>query len=116
MIPTASRRFMRKSPFPSTASCTLILNLLQVVNPSTPRPLGRGLPSTRAQAERLEVDPEPSSFTPSSKTGLGAAERVNSKFHPADETLIRERRFPNESLKSSNDDMRFAGGYIKVLW
>ena len=42
--------------------------ILRKVNPSTPRPKGRGL---------LRVDPEPRSFTPSSKTGLGAAERVN---------------------------------------
>jgi transcriptional regulator with XRE-family HTH domain len=47
------------------------------VNPSTPRPEGQGLPSTRAQAEGLRVDPEPRFLTPSLKTGLGAAERVN---------------------------------------
>ena len=29
------------------------------VNLSTPEPKGRGLPSTRAQAEGLEVHPEP---------------------------------------------------------
>jgi hypothetical protein len=38
------------------------------VNPSTPRPEGQGL---------LRVDPEPRFLTPSLKTGLGAAERVN---------------------------------------
>ena len=42
-----------------------------------PRPKGRGLHSTLAQAEDLEVHPEPRFFTPSSKTGLRAAERVN---------------------------------------
>jgi len=45
-----------------------IIRILRKVNPSTLRPKGRGL---------LRVDPEPRSFTPSSKTGLGAAERVN---------------------------------------
>jgi hypothetical protein len=39
-----------------------------LVNPSTPRPEGQGL---------LRVDPEPRFLTPSLKTGLGAAERVN---------------------------------------
>jgi hypothetical protein len=38
------------------------------VNPSTPRPEGRGL---------LRVDPERRFFTPPSKAGLGAAEWVN---------------------------------------
>jgi len=60
------------------------------VNLSTPRPEGRGLPSTRAsrqaqgpefnrraQAEGLEVHPEPHSSTSPSKPGLRAAERVN---------------------------------------
>jgi len=37
------------------------------VNPSTPRPEGRGL---------LRVDPERRFFTPPSKAGLGAAEWV----------------------------------------
>jgi len=37
------------------------------VNPSTPRAKGWDL---------LRVDPEPRPFTPSLKTGLGAAERV----------------------------------------
>ena len=46
------------------------------VNLSTPEPEGRGLPSTRAQAEGLKVHPEPRPFTPSSKAGLRAAERV----------------------------------------
>ena len=50
------------------------------VNPSTSRLKGRGLPfdefKALSVAEGLEVDPEPHSFTPSSKTGLGAAERV----------------------------------------
>ena len=46
------------------------------VNPSTPQPKGRDLPSILAQAEGLRVDPEPCSFPPSSKTGLGTVERV----------------------------------------
>ena len=46
------------------------------VNLSTPRPEGQGLPSTRAQAEGLEVHPEPHASTPPSKAGLRAAERV----------------------------------------
>ena len=58
---------------------------LQLVNLSDPWPdpstelrtSGRGLPSTRAQAEGLEVHPEPRLSTPPSKAGLGAAERVN---------------------------------------
>jgi len=37
------------------------------VNPSTPRPEGRGL---------LKVDPERRFFTPPSRVGRGAAERV----------------------------------------
>jgi len=48
-----------------------IIRILRKVNPSTLRPKGRGL---------LRVDPEPRSFTPSSKTGLGAAERVNKNW------------------------------------
>jgi hypothetical protein len=35
------------------------------------------LPSTRAQAEGLRVDPERRFFTPPLKAGLGAAEWVN---------------------------------------
>src|SRR4030043_1339477 len=58
---------------------------LQLVNPSDPWPdpstalrtSGRVFPSTRAQAEGLEVHPEPRLSTPPSKPGLGAAERVN---------------------------------------
>jgi outer membrane protein assembly factor BamD len=46
------------------------------VNPSTPRPEDRGLPSTRAQAEGLRVNPERHLFTPPSKAGPGAAEWV----------------------------------------
>ena len=42
-----------------------------------PRPKGRGLHSTLSQAEGFEVHPEPRFFTPSSKTGLRVAERVN---------------------------------------
>ena len=37
------------------------------------------LPSTRAQAEGLKVHPEPRFFTPPSKTGLRAAERVKKR-------------------------------------
>jgi hypothetical protein len=43
------------------------------VNPSTPRPEGRGL---------LRVDPERRFFTPPSKAGLGAAEWVNKQVCP----------------------------------
>jgi hypothetical protein len=46
------------------------------MNLSTPLPEGWGLPSTRAQAEGLEVHPEPGFFTPPSKAGLRAAEWV----------------------------------------
>jgi deoxyribonuclease-4 len=46
------------------------------VNLSTSRPSGRGLPSTRAQAEGLGVHPEPGSSTLPSKAGLRVAERV----------------------------------------
>ena len=46
------------------------------VNPSAPWPEGQGLPSTRAQAEGLRVDPEPRFSTPPSKARLGAAEWV----------------------------------------
>jgi IclR family acetate operon transcriptional repressor len=52
---------------------------LMEVNPSTPRPSGRGLPSTRSRAEGLRVDPERRLFTPPIKAGLGAAARVNQK-------------------------------------
>ena len=41
-----------------------------IVNPSTPRPKGRGL---------LGVDPDHRFFTPPSKAGLGAAERVKAR-------------------------------------
>jgi hypothetical protein len=41
----------------------LYITLLKNVNPSTPRPEGRGL---------LGVDPERCFFTPPSKAGLGA--------------------------------------------
>jgi polysulfide reductase chain C len=50
--------------------------MLKFVNLSTPRPSGRALPSTRAQAEGLEVHPEPRLSTPPSRVGLGAAARV----------------------------------------
>ena len=57
------------------------------VNPSTLRPSGRGLPSTRgarlispkAQAEGLRVDPEQRLSNHPSKARLGVAERVNQK-------------------------------------
>ena len=54
-----------------------LFKTFQLVKLSTLRPGGRGLPSTRAQAEGLEVHPEPRLSTPPSKAGLGAAERVN---------------------------------------
>jgi len=54
------------------------------VNLSAPRPEDRGLPSTRAQAEGLEVHPEPLSSNPPSKEGLRPAERVN----PGDPVLL----------------------------
>jgi len=44
--------------------------------------------STQAQAERLRVDPEPRSFTLSSKTGLGAAERVKDLRTAAHERVM----------------------------
>ncbi len=50
---------------------------LNLVNLSPPLPEGRGLPSTRAQAEGLEVNPEPRFSTPRSKAGIRKAERVN---------------------------------------
>ena len=53
------------------------INRSSKVNLSTPRPEGWGLPSTRAQAEGLEVHPEPRFFTPPSKAKLRAAEWVN---------------------------------------
>ena len=54
-------------------------------NPSTPRPDGRSLSSTRDQAKGLRVDPEQRHFTPPSKVGLGAAEWV--KGSPSFDTL-----------------------------
>ena len=45
----------------------------------SPRLNTGGLPSARAQAEGLKVHPEPRFFTPPSKTGLRAAERVKQK-------------------------------------
>jgi hypothetical protein len=60
------------------------------VNPSTPRPAGQGLPSTRAQAEGLRVDPEARFLTPSLKTGLGAAERVKIEMVRTKKTLIND--------------------------
>jgi len=52
-----------------------VIHLLEV-NPSTPRPEGQGLPSTRAHAEGLSVDPERRVRARPSKKGLGTAERV----------------------------------------
>jgi large subunit ribosomal protein L30 len=52
-----------------------VIHLLEV-NPSTPRPEGQRLPSTRAHAEGLRVDPERHVRALPSKKGLGAAERV----------------------------------------
>ena len=51
------------------------------VNLSTPRPKGRGLPWTRAQAEGLEVHPERCPPTSPLKAGLRTVERV--KLHAA---------------------------------
>jgi hypothetical protein len=52
------------------------------MNLSTPRPEGQGLPFDKlkapSNAEGLKVHPEPRPFTQSLKTGLRAAERVNS--------------------------------------
>ncbi|MDO9210924.1 MAG: hypothetical protein Q7V48_09280 [Deltaproteobacteria bacterium] len=50
--------------------------------PSTPRPEGRGLPSTRVQAEGFRVDHERRFFTPPSKAGFGAAEggKIGQKY------------------------------------
>jgi len=58
------------------------------VNPSTPQLKGRALFSTQAQAEGLRVDPEPRSFTLSSKTGLGAVERVKELRTAAQERVM----------------------------
>ncbi len=49
---------------------TFAISGVASINPSTPRPEGRGL---------LRVDPERRFFTPPSKAGLGAAEWVNPK-------------------------------------
>ena len=62
------------------------------VNPSTPSVAGpEGLPSTRAQAEGLRVDPEPRSFTLSSKPGPGPAERVKRDSIKNIFSLVRRR-------------------------
>jgi hypothetical protein len=75
------------------------------VDLSAPQPVGRGLPSTRdsgelsraAQAEGLEVHPEPHLLAPPLKTGLPKAERVNLpdlEFHPSQhESIFPETRF-----------------------
>ena len=67
-----------------------MLRLIErTVNPSTPRPEGQGL---------LRVDPEPRFLTPSLKTGLGAAERVNDiladpyRFKPLRKPMQNKRR------------------------
>ncbi len=49
------------------------------VNPSAPRHKRRSLPSTRAQAEGLRVDPERRLVSPPLKAGLSAVERVKEK-------------------------------------
>jgi hypothetical protein len=56
----------------------------EAVNPSTPRPKGQGL---------LRVDPERRFFTPSLKTGLGAAEWVN--YDEAKERIVTTGSFIN---------------------
>ena len=71
------------------------------VNPSTPRPEGQGLPSTRAQAEGIRVDPEPRFSTPSLKTGLSAAERVKDK-----RAVAQTHRLPFDRPRAS-------GGVLK---
>ena len=69
-------------------------------NPSTPRPDGRSLSSTRDQAEGLRVDPEKRHFTPPSKVGLGPAEWVKGSL--SFETL-REKGL--ESLERGEEEM-----------
>jgi len=83
------------------------------VNPSTPRSEAQGLPSTRAQAEGLRVDPERRFFTPPSTVGLGAAERVKEALPPEeplsvllnrlDRTYKRLRRKLKREKKKGED-------------
>jgi len=54
----------------------MLIEVLDLVNPSTPRPEGRGLPLGLGSGRRLRVDPERRFFTPPSKMGFGAAEWV----------------------------------------
>ncbi len=56
------------------------------MNLSAPRPKGRGL---------LKVHPEPRFFTPPSKTGLRAAERVNTLWGVYYEKKERDRVYWN---------------------
>ena len=56
-------------------------------NLSTPRPEGRGLPSTRAQTEGLKVDPERRLLPAPKGQGLDAVERVKSS--PANRKVKR---------------------------
>jgi hypothetical protein len=71
-----------------------IFTVAEIGNPSTPRPEGRGLPSTQAQAEGLRVDPERRFFTPPSKAGLGAAEWVKGEEK---EKMNQEISLPSEA-------------------
>ena len=64
------------------------------VNPSTPRPEGQGL---------LRVDPEPRFLTPSLKTGLGAAERVN--VHGSINMLGLAKRLKAKILQASTSEI-----------
>ena len=83
------------------------------VNASTPRSEAQGLPSTRAQAEGLRVDPERRFFTPPSKAGLGAGERVKEEQPPEeplsvllnrlDRTYKRIRRKLKREKKKGED-------------
>jgi hypothetical protein len=59
-----------------------IVQTAREVNPSALQPESCGLPSTRAQAEGLRVDPERRFSTTPSKAGLGAVERVNFLLGP----------------------------------
>jgi len=69
-------------------SSKVISPIASQINPSTPQHKCWGLPSTRAQAEGLRVDPERRFFTPPSKAGLGAAEGVNKNSQNLETRLI----------------------------
>ena len=74
------------SAIPITSFTCEIVHLTKSLHkiPSKSQPLRSptersGLAFDPSPSIELRVDPEPRSFTPSSKTGLGAAERVNEK-------------------------------------